>query len=212
VKGANKELNYFTTDYDRKTGSGFLRVTKYATGTGNGMSFDIPVTYAEENANYAVFSFDYYMEDSVTRLDNQIMLGHTNYSSIANGSTPILPSLATSASDNAPHKGKWIHVEITYEVLGYADDGTVNQIKCTAISINGPEVRIPLSMENEYGVYKNGSSYFKIFGNPGKHSSGGIDVPTVEQLNAFRISLNQDAYGDVRFDNLSFKLLNKVSE
>jgi hypothetical protein len=55
------------------------------------------------------------------------------------------------------------------------------------------------------GVYKNGGTKFKIFS-----ESNTMEVPTAAELTSMRISLNGDARGDVRFDNVSFKLINKA--
>jgi hypothetical protein len=201
---AETENKFYSYGYDEKTGSSYLLLNKHETGSG--LSIDIPVTYEEENANYAVLSFDYYIENSVTRMDNQIYAAHKTSSGFANATTPILATL-DNGNINA-HKGKWIHVELTYEAIGFADDGTVNKVECKITVTNGPAAN--LNSDPVTGVYYRSDSKFKLF-NSVNNSSNTMEVPTAAELTRIRISLNNNAYGDVRFDNISFKLINKTS-
>lgn len=199
--------NYQSETYDAKTGNGYMLLTK--TATGSGLGIDVPVTYTAENANYAVLSFDYYMEDTVTRFDNQIYASHKDYSGgFKNEATPILVSLSTSFTD--ADKGKWIHVELTYEVLDTDDTGSVTQVLTSVKTTNGPKATLSNGTDADTGVYKAAKSYFNLFGNPGAHATG-IEVPTAAEITGMRINLNNAALGGVRFDNLSLKLINKPS-
>lgn len=189
--------NYYSDVFDEKTGNGYLLLTKK--DDTHGITFDVPVTYTESGADYAVLSFDYYMEDSVTNMSSQIYAAHKYSNGFANGETPLLPQFG--APDG--HKGKWIHVEITYEAIEFANDGTVSKIEHKATVTDGPQMTVLYDANT--GVYKNGATKFKIF-----NEANTMEVPTAADLTGFRISLNQKACGDVRFDNVSFKLINKA--
>ena len=195
--------NYQSETYDAKSGNGYILLAK--TATGSGLSIDVPVTYTAENADYAVLSFDYYLEDTVTHLANQIYASHTTSGGYGNATTPILASLGSFSA----HKGKWIHVELTYEVLATdPDTGSVTNVLTQATVTNGPSLTIYADATT--GVYYRKDSKFKLF-NSVNNSSNTMEVPKAAELTGFRISLNSDAKGDVRFDNLSLKLINKPS-
>ena len=197
---AETENKYYTDAIDPKTGNGYILLTKNEAA---GQSIDVPLTYQEEGANLAVLSFDYYMESTVTKFDNQIYANHKNTSGFGNATTPILVSMATSGLNS--HKGKWIHVELTYKVLAVDENGSVTKVSTVATVTNGPSAWV--YEDAETGVYKNGSSQFKLF-----NSAKTMEVPKADEITGFRITLNDAARGDVRFDNLSFKLINKASD
>ena len=190
------ENKYYSDVIDPKTGNGYVLLTKKESG---GLSIDVPVTYTEEGADLAVLSFDYYMEDSVTRMDNQIFASHKHYNSYSNDHSPVMVSMSTSHSG---YKGKWIHVEIYYRVVATDENGSVTKVSITPVTTNGPHAYNSNRTDAEVGIYKSANTKFKIFG-----AENGIEIPKANELTGMRISLNSDARGDVRFDNLSFKLI-----
>ena len=194
------ENKYYSDVIDPKTGNGYILLTKKE---GGGLTIDVPVTYVEEGADLAVLSFDYYLEDSVTRIDNQIYASHKHASGYGNSTTPILVQLNTGSLDN--QKGKWMHVELTYKVLETDGNGSVTKVLTSVTVTNG--LAATIYKDSATGVYKNSSTQFKLF-----NSEKTMEVPTADELTGIRISLNDSARGDVRFDNLSFKRIKQVSE
>ena len=200
---------------DAKTGNSYILLTKLKTGNSTGgVGFDIPVTYTAANADLAVLSFDYYMESNVTRMDNQIYVAHNKYleksvPAFNNNTSPVM--VALKSSPNSSDKGKWIHIEIYYEVLERDENGLVTKVLQSSSTDKGYGISISTRNEDT-GIFAASKSYFKLLGNPGGVSGGGIDIPEVGDLAKYRIQLNNSAYGDVRFDNISFKLINKADK
>ena len=152
------------------------------------------------------------MENTVTKFDNQIYVAHNNYVSngapvFSNNASPVMSSMNTG--DVSKNKGKWIHVEVYYEVLERDENGLVTKVLQSSSATNGPAPGFT-APDEATGAYNSGAtaSYFKIFNT----EKGTADLPEVGDLVKYRIQLNNAAYGDVRFDNVSFKLINRADK
>jgi hypothetical protein len=113
--------------------------------------------------------------------------------------------MVSMSTTHSGYKGKWIHVDIYYGVVATDENGSVTKVSITPVTTNGPKAYNSSRTDAEVGIYKSASTKFKIFG-----AENGIEIPKADELTGMRISLNGDARGDVRFDNVSFKLINKA--
>ena len=200
------ETKYYTYESDPVTGNNYLVMNKWAE---NGMSIDVNVSKKEENANIAIFAFDIFIEEvgpytgTSVSFANQIYFGHSKYNAgyLKNEATPTMASMPLK-----PTVGKWMHVEITYRVAEVDAEGNIVKIE-QAITIDGEHPENGISFDEKTGVYKNGNSYFDVFGNPGNFSGGGIEIPGPEDIMVARFSLNNYARAKVLLDNISLQIL-----
>lgn len=179
---------------DEITGESYLEFHK--TKNVSGASIKIGVTEKENNANLMVYEADVYIPSSVS-MATQFNAGTS--SGDGNTQTPFMPTIQTEL------RNQWVRIRLEYQALEVDAAGNAVRV-CIRVYENGKLVgsNDPKQIVEGWSIL---SSNHPTTNGVYTGATALTKIPLPSDMTSVKIALNNAFNGNIRFDNISLKLL-----